>query len=73
MVVVCPCAQHKQQIQANEVRLRFVIAQLSQFLYDQIIDVFTSRKEVGTVNETFVYVRFPYYMMADLKCTMPHQ
>ena len=44
-----------------------MILQLSEFMHDQIVGIITSRKEIGTVHETYVYVRFPYYIAMRVK------
>ena len=62
MVVVCPPCPNKKEMYANEARLKIVIRQLKEFLYGQICDLWTSRNEIGSINESFVYVRFPYYL-----------
>ena len=62
MVVVCPPSKDKQEMFENEERLKLAIGQVSGHMYSLIVDVWTSRKEIGTVSETFVYVRFPYHL-----------
>ena len=66
MVVVCPPCPNKRDMYVNEERLKIVIRQLAEFLHSQIVDIFTSRKEIGSINESFVYVRFPYYLTNDV-------
>ena len=62
MVVVCPPCKDERIMHMNEQRLKIVIKQINEFLHGQIADIFTSRKEIGQVSESFVYVRFPYYL-----------
>ena len=62
MVVICPPCGDTHIMKMNEQRLRIVIKQINEFLYGQIADIFTSRKEIGQVSQSFVYVRFPYYL-----------
>ena len=66
MVVVCPPAT-KQEAEENEVRLKYIVYQLSEFMLDQIVDMWTSLNELGTFHETYVYVRFPYYIAMLVK------
>ena len=47
---------------SNEVRLKILISQIDNHLAKSIIDMFTSRYEVGTIHETTCYVRFAYFM-----------
>ena len=61
LVAVCPPATKKES-EENEVRLKYIVYQLSEFMLDQIVDMWTSQKELGTFHETYVYVRFPYYL-----------
>ena len=67
MVVVCPPCNNKEQMSDNEERLRLSIGQISGFMHSRIVEVWTSRKEIGTVSESFVYVRFPYHMWAKVE------
>ena len=66
LVVVCPPAT-EQEAKENEVRLKYIIYQLSEFMLDQIVDMWTSHKELGGIGETYVYVRFPYYIATLVK------
>ena len=50
MCVVCPSAKDARESKANEQRLRCVFLMLSELMHDQIIDIFTSRKEIGGVH-----------------------
>ena len=63
----CSAAEDQQESEVNKVRLKWMIFQVSEFMHDQIIDIFTSRKEIGTVHETYVYVGFPYYLTGLVK------
>ena len=67
MVVVCPPSKDKKEMYENEDRLRLAIGQVSGHMYSLIVDVWTSRKEIGTVSESFVYVRYPYHMWAQVE------
>ena len=62
MVVVCPPCADKRIMKMNEQRLKILVKMINDFLYGQIADIFTSRMEIGQVSESFVYVRFPYYL-----------
>ena len=66
MVVVCPSCADERIMRLNEQRLKLVIRQINEFLHGQIADIFTSRKEIGQVSQSFVYVRFPYYLTNDV-------
>ena len=67
MVVVCPAAENQQESKVNEVRLKWMIFQLSEYLHDEIIEIVTSMQEIGTVHETCVYVRFPFYLACHVR------
>lgn len=67
MVVVCPAAKDQQESEVNEVRLKWMTFQLSEFMHDQIVEIVTSRKEIGTLHETYVYVMLPYYLTRLVK------
>ena len=67
MVVVCPSCPNKKEMYNNEARLKIVIKQLKEFLHGQICDLWTSRNEIGSINESFVYVRFPYYLTEQVQ------
>ena len=67
LMVVCPPSKDKKEMYENEDRLRLAIGQVSGHMYSRIVDVWTSRKEIGTVSETFVYVRYPYHMWAQVE------
>ena len=62
LVVVCPPAFNMAAMYGNEERVRWLIAQISGHMHMNIVEVWTSMQEIGTVSETFVYVRFPYHM-----------
>ena len=47
MVVVCPPCKDERIMHMNEQRLKLVIRQLNEFLYGQVVDICTSRKEIG--------------------------
>ena len=60
IVVTCPPAADEGIMYQNEVSLRELIARISFAVYDEILDVYTSRKEIGIVTScTQVYVRPP--------------
>ena len=58
----CPPTKDRQTMYANEQRVRAMIGRANLFLFSMIADIFTSRHEIGQVQETHVYVRFPYYL-----------
>ena len=51
----------------NEERVKIMIGQISGHMFKCIVEVWTSRHDIGTVSETFVYVRFPYHMWAKVE------
>ena len=34
---------------------------------NQIVDIFTSKEQIGSVYEIYVYVRFPFYLAGHVK------
>ena len=67
LVVVCPPAKDKNVMLENEERVKMMIGQISGYMHRCIVEVWTSRKEIGSVSETFVSVRFPYHMWAKVE------
>ena len=66
-VLICmnvkpPPAKDAQEMHNNEIKLKILISQIDENLAKSIIDMFTSRYEVGTMNQTTCYVRFAYFM-----------
>ena len=62
MVVTCPSAADEDQMKKNESDLRKMIFKLDKNMIQYLLDVYTSRKEIGQTRETTVYCRFPIYM-----------
>ena len=67
LCVLCPPANDMAAMFDNEERLKYLIGQLSGHMHQFIIAVRTSRPEIGTDSTTFVYVRFPYHMWAEVQ------
>ena len=42
--------------------LKMLIFKIDSMLHKQCIDIFTSRKEIGSVGETTCICRWPYYL-----------
>ena len=59
--VKLPPVKDEQCMYQNQDKLRVLIARFDNYLASNIIDIFTSRHELGSVSETTAYVRFPHY------------
>ena len=66
MTVICPSAADKKEMRENEVALRQLMYKIDPQLDDLILDVFTSRLEIGQLRETTVIVRWPIYLHASV-------
>ena len=42
--------------------------QFNKCIHNHIDGMFTSRTEIGSINETYVYVRFPYHLAIQIEC-----
>ena len=60
--VKLPPCQTEKEMYANEGKLKVLIAQYDRYMTSMLIDLFTSRFEVGQAQETTAYVRWPYFM-----------
>ena len=66
-VLIClnvklPPAKNEQEMYQNQDKLKVLISRLDSHLADNIIDIFTSRYEPGSVSETTAYVRLLYFL-----------
>merc|ERR1712217_581299 len=39
-----------------------MIGQASEYMFKNVVDIWTSRTEIGSQNQTYVYVRYPYHL-----------
>ena len=62
LLVVCPPAQDKDAMYDNEDRVMWLIGQASEYMFKNIVDIWTSRIEIGSAKETYVYARYPYHL-----------
>ena len=62
LVVACPSAKDDEKRKENETGLRQLIMKLDAQLSSYLLDLFTSRKEIGKVGETSVICRFPIFL-----------
>ena len=69
LVLVCPPAKDNAAMLELCVPCCWsaLVEQASGHMYKCIVEVWTSRLEIGTVSETFVYVRFPYHLWAKVE------
>ena len=67
ILVTAPPAATKDIAEENEKRLLILIHQCDQTLQGWCQDIWTSREEIGTVSQTSIYVRYPYYMGEKLQ------
>ena len=67
MVVTAPPAKDQKEAADNEDRLRCAIFQVDQYLHEQMVDLWTSREEIGGLHETYIYVRWPYHFGCQVK------
>ena len=74
MVVTCPSAADYDQMKENEEDLRKLIYTIDPQLINFLLDIFTSRLEMGKVGESTVTCRWPIYLgesvnnLADSLC-----
>ena len=62
IVVTCPPAADEKIMYQNEGSLKDLIMRTNMAVYDEILDVYTSRKEIGFVTKcTEAYVRLPIF------------
>ena len=66
MVVTCPSAADYDQMKENEEYLRKLIYQIDPQLIRFLLDIFTSRLEMGKVRESTVICRWPIYFVVNL-------
>ena len=62
LVVRCPRADDFEEMKKNEKFLKMLIHKIDNQLFLKIVDIYTSIKEIGTVGETTVMCRWPYYL-----------
>ena len=62
LVVKSPSAGDIEEMQKMEQFLKMLIYKIDKHLFNQIVDIYTSRKEIGTVGETTVMCRWPIYL-----------
>ena len=60
--VTAPPADTQGHAYENEKRLLMVICQCDPTLEGWWQDIWTSVREIGTLGQTFIYVRYPYHM-----------
>ena len=65
LLVVCPPAQDKDAMYDNEDRVMWLIGQASEYMFKNIVDIWTSRIEIGSAKETYVYARYPIPPVAN--------
>ena len=70
MVVTCPPTANVEIMCQNEGSLKELIARINFDVYDEIFDVYISRKEIDSVTScTQVYVRLPIYFECQAQNT----
>ena len=47
--------------------MRCAIYKLDKFLWADLVDLWTSVQEIGTMHETYIYCRFPYHLAKQVK------
>ena len=65
--VTAPPAQDKDEVKTNEKRLHIAICQCDPSLEGRWQDIWTSINEIGTQQQTYIYVRYPYHMGEQLQ------
>ena len=65
--VSAPPAANKTVSKENERRMVFLIHQIDSTLQGMDQDIWTSPKEIGTLSQTYIYVRYPYHMGEKLQ------
>ena len=60
--VELPPTKDEKTMYQNQERLWVLIARFDRYLSNNIVDIFTSRTELGSISETTAYVRFPFYL-----------
>ena len=66
MVVTAPPAETQDVAEKNERRVVWLIYQCDPTLQGMYQDIWTSPKEIGTLSQTFIYVRYPYHLGVKL-------
>ena len=61
LAVTLPPALTVDEMKRNEVRLKNVIGQYSKHLCSMMVDIWTSRYEIGKLCQTTCYCRWPYH------------
>ena len=67
LVVTCPRCDNNDEMYSMEKMLKMMICKIDGKLYNQCVDIFTSRFEIGTVGETTCICRFPIYLGQAVK------
>ena len=67
ILVTAPPAATKDIADENEKRLLILIHQCDQTLKGWWQDIWTSKEEIGTVSQTYIYVRYPWWMGEQLQ------
>ena len=62
LVVTGPPANNSNEAYSNERRLLIALYQCDPSLAGLWQDIWTSQQEIGTLSQTFIYVRYPYHM-----------
>ena len=62
LVVRCPRCDSYEEMITMQKNLKMLIFKIDSMLHKQCIDIFTSRKEIGTVGETTAICRWPDYL-----------
>ena len=65
--VTAPPAQDKDEVNSNEQRLHILICQCDPSLKGMWQDIWTSPREIGTQQQSYIYVRYPYHMGEQLQ------
>ena len=66
MCVTGPPAYDADEARKNENKLRCAIYCLDKWLHREMVDVWTSVKEIGTFHETYIYCRWPYHLATQV-------
>ena len=64
--VTAPPAETQDVAEENERRLLIIIYQCEPTLQGWCQDIWTSIKEIGTLSQTYIYVRYPYHLGVKL-------
>ena len=65
--VSAPPAANKTVSKENERRMVFLIHQIDSTLQGMDQDIWTSPKEIGTLSQTYIYVKYPSHMGEKLQ------